>query len=318
MEGISAILHLELFLQWSHEAHIRFTRELCWAYIGFEFWKHRDDSHRVHDSKPSSTDLGAAGRTQWLNSMDGGMTSEARWKWALGKVSSSSRHWSPSDRCRSVDLEKNASWLQVSNLLCWYAGTDKEGIVNGVQEDPSVDTLPVCHKQVKRGLMLSSKLDTLRDMTLDTHIEPSSLTKVKDLGGGAFATGDRTWAYWDWMCSFVLLLNAGLTDVDLIYYSDTKQALSLFYCASLLSPAKLVDSDRHADSWLCFLAVELCKYTPPTGGETLVAVKRLRPSIIKNKEELHNFVEETKLLRKLQHRCRTLLTPFINGCMHPI
>ncbi len=108
--------------------------------------------------------------------------------------------------------------------------------MNGVQEDPSVDTLPVCHKQVKRGLMLSSKLDTLRDMTLDTHIEPSSLTKVKDLGGGAFATGDRTWAYWDWMCSFVLLLNAGLTDVDLIYYSDTKQALSLLYCALCSHP----------------------------------------------------------------------------------
>ncbi|CAL8471285.1 g10827 [Coccomyxa elongata] len=90
--------------------------------------------------------------------------------------------------------------------------------------------------RVKRGLMLSNKLDTLRDMTVDSHIEPSSLTKVRDLGGGAFAT------------------------------------------------------------------VELCKYRPPTGGETLVAVKRLRPSIIKNKEELHNFVEETKLLRKLQHR----------------
>ncbi|KAK9918987.1 hypothetical protein WJX75_008520 [Coccomyxa subellipsoidea] len=90
--------------------------------------------------------------------------------------------------------------------------------------------------KVKRGLMLSSRLDTLRDMTEDSHIDPSSLLKVKDLGEGAFAT------------------------------------------------------------------VDLCKYKTPTGGEVLVAVKRLRPSIIKNKEELHNFVEETKLLRKLQHR----------------
>ena len=49
-------------------------------------------------------------------------------------------------------------------------------------------------------------------------------------------------------------------------------------------------------------AVDLCKYKTPTGGETLVAVKRLRPSIIRNKAELKNFVEETKLLRKLHHR----------------
>lgn len=34
----------------------------------------------------------------------------------------------------------------------------------------------------------------------------------------------------------------------------------------------------------------------------MVAVKRLRPTIIKDKEELLNFVEETKLLRKLQNR----------------
>ena len=37
--------------------------------------------------------------------------------------------------------------------------------------------------------MLSSRLDTLRDMTEDSHIDPSSLLKVKDLGEGAFATG---------------------------------------------------------------------------------------------------------------------------------
>jgi hypothetical protein len=52
--------------------------------------------------------------------------------------------------------------------------------------------------------------------------------------------------------------------------------------------------------------VELCKYNPATGGEFFVAVKRLRPSILSNKEELVNFVEETKLLRKFEHRCQTV------------
>ena len=56
-------------------------------------------------------------------------------------------------------------------------------------------------------------------------------------------------------------------------------------------------------------AVELCKYKPPGGGnEVLVAVKRLLPSILKSKEELLAFVEETKLLRKLRHRCCPAVT----------
>ena len=51
-------------------------------------------------------------------------------------------------------------------------------------------------------------------------------------------------------------------------------------------------------------AVELCNYKSPTGGkEVLVAVKRLRPSILKDRSQLLDFVEETKLLRKLSHRC---------------
>ena len=51
-------------------------------------------------------------------------------------------------------------------------------------------------------------------------------------------------------------------------------------------------------------AVEICKLKPSGGGpETLVAVKRLKPSILRNKEELINFIEECKLLRKLSHRC---------------
>lgn len=54
---------------------------------------------------------------------------------------------------------------------------------------------------------------------------------------------------------------------------------------------------------MCKCAVDLCKFKPPGGGnEVLVAVKRLLPSILKNKEELLAFVEETKLLRKLRHK----------------
>ena len=50
-------------------------------------------------------------------------------------------------------------------------------------------------------------------------------------------------------------------------------------------------------------AVDLCKYNPPDGGkQELVAVKRLRPSILKDKTELQLFVGETKLLKKLKHR----------------
>ncbi|KAK9918800.1 hypothetical protein WJX75_007031 [Coccomyxa subellipsoidea] len=51
-----------------------------------------------------------------------------------------------------------------------------------------------------------------------------------------------------------------------------------------------------------FATVDLCTYRPPTGGEVLVAVKRLRPKIIRNTAELRNFVQETKLLRKLHHK----------------
>lgn len=60
-------------------------------------------------------------------------------------------------------------------------------------------------------------------------------------------------------------------------------------------------------------------YKAPVGGsEVLVAVKRLRPSILKNKEELLAFVEETKLLRKLQHRS-ALLLPIIPAMrLHPV
>ncbi len=60
-------------------------------------------------------------------------------------------------------------------------------------------------------------------------------------------------------------------------------------------------------------------YKAPVGGsEVLVAVKRLRPSILKSKEELLAFVEETKLLRKLQHRFALLLPVIPATCLHPV
>ena len=37
--------------------------------------------------------------------------------------------------------------------------------------------------------MLTTKLETLRDMSPDNYIEPTCLTKIKDIGGGTFATG---------------------------------------------------------------------------------------------------------------------------------
>ena len=121
--------------------------------------------------------------------------------------------------------------------------------------------------QVNLGLTLATKLETLRDMTQNNLIEPDSLKTVKQLGEGAFATGDNS--------------------------------------TSSASCAKL---ERNAQHWHHLRepylhTVDLCKYKPPTGGEALVAVKRLRPHILKDKQELANFVEETKLLRKLQHRC---------------
>ena len=67
--------------------------------------------------------------------------------------------------------------------------------------------------------------------------------------------------------------------------------------------------------------MELCNYTPPgSNSKVLVAVKRLRPSILKNKEELLAFVEETKLLRKLQHRCCTaqIACPDTGTLQHPL
>ena len=48
--------------------------------------------------------------------------------------------------------------------------------------------------------------------------------------------------------------------------------------------------------------MDICTYKSPLGGEVTVAVKRLRPSILKNRNELAAFVEEAKLLRKLSHR----------------
>ena len=68
-------------------------------------------------------------------------------------------------------------------------------------------------------------------------------------------------------------------------------------------------SEMHLELLMPVLApaVDLCKYKPPDGAkQELVAVKRLRPSILKDKNELQLFVGETKLLKKLKHR-RVLL-----------
>jgi hypothetical protein len=48
----------------------------------------------------------------------------------------------------------------------------------------------VPHRQIKLGILLTSRLDTLRDMCSENYIPPDALTKVKDCGGGAFATGE--------------------------------------------------------------------------------------------------------------------------------
>ena len=49
--------------------------------------------------------------------------------------------------------------------------------------------------------------------------------------------------------------------------------------------------------------MDLCKFKPPGGArQELVAVKRLRPSILKDLTELQLFVRETRLLKKLRHR----------------
>ena len=49
--------------------------------------------------------------------------------------------------------------------------------------------LAVSHLQIKAGILLTSRLDTLRDMCSENYIPPEALTKVRDCGGGAFATG---------------------------------------------------------------------------------------------------------------------------------
>jgi hypothetical protein len=47
----------------------------------------------------------------------------------------------------------------------------------------------VLSEQMHKGVMVSTKLHTLRDMIEDTHVDPSSLKIAKEIGAGAFATG---------------------------------------------------------------------------------------------------------------------------------
>ena len=49
-------------------------------------------------------------------------------------------------------------------------------------------------------------------------------------------------------------------------------------------------------------AVDISTYKSPLGADVTVAVKKLRPRILKDRNELAAFVEEAKLLRKLSHR----------------
>jgi hypothetical protein len=38
-----------------------------------------------------------------------------------------------------------------------------------------------------------------------------------------------------------------------------------------------------------------------TGGKRLVAVKRLKPEVLKSEHDFNDFVKEAELLRKLKH-----------------
>lgn len=54
---------------------------------------------------------------------------------------------------------------------------------------------------MKRGLLLSRRLHTLRDMCPENYIDPKDLSKVKLIGGGAFATGEHPFC---WICAGAL------------------------------------------------------------------------------------------------------------------
>lgn len=47
----------------------------------------------------------------------------------------------------------------------------------------------VFSEQVHKGVMVSTKLPTLRDMIENTHVDPSSFEIAEEIGAGAFATG---------------------------------------------------------------------------------------------------------------------------------
>lgn len=52
-----------------------------------------------------------------------------------------------------------------------------------------VQRRPFLSAQVHKGVMVSTKLPTLRDMIENTHVDPSSFEIAEEIGAGAFATG---------------------------------------------------------------------------------------------------------------------------------
>ncbi|CAK0785798.1 hypothetical protein CVIRNUC_009009 [Coccomyxa viridis] len=83
--------------------------------------------------------------------------------------------------------------------------------------------------------------------------------------------------------------------------SSSSSTLSDMTNKDYIHPESLITMRQIGEG--AFATVDLCKYNPPDGGkQELVAVKRLRPSILKDKTELQLFVGETKLLKKLKHR----------------
>lgn len=74
---------------------------------------------------------------------------------------------------------------------------------------------------------------------------------------------------------------------------------ALPYCLAcpLLPPGELLGQGGFADVH----AAELLDPLLPSFSET-VAVKRLRPDVLKSPDDLREFLTEANLLRKLQHR----------------
>jgi serine/threonine protein kinase len=51
-----------------------------------------------------------------------------------------------------------------------------------------------------------------------------------------------------------------------------------------------------------FAIVERCVYRPKGGRPRMVAVKRLKPDLTQNPDDLRDLIQEVTLLRKLSHK----------------